>query len=645
MGFFRWLRPPGRTLALFLCLMLVLGSALGWLGWQFLKQDRALENLRRQERLELAADQMAVALQQNITDLEKFQNIVSDSDINELPDGVVVLNVTRRTIFTSPAGCLLFYPVLQNDEEPPSEAFAPGEILEFQHDNPAAAAEFFLKLSRSKDPMIRAGALLRLGRNLRKTGRHEDALQIYSELAKLGQIFAGEGWPAEMVANVARITVLEAMGRQDELRKEASILHTGLWSGQWRLLHPVWENYVEEAQRFLDPRPLTEEEQNSLALSLAAESIYGQWKTQPESKGRWILNIEDRPVLISWKGAANQVTALLAGPSYLFSHWKELIQSQGVRGALIDADGQVLLGSLNTSGLQAIRTTTETSLPWTLYATLTEDATNEASFAGRRKLVLSGFAVLILVLLAGSYFILRSINRERAVARLQSEFISAVSHEFRTPLTSLRHLSEMLSKGRVDTEELRQKSYDILAGESERLQNLVESLLDFSRIEAGVLRYQYELVHPVKLIDEIVTEFQEKGEAQGYRVELEHAGEYPLIRADKEALSLAVRNLLDNAVKYSPDCRTVWVAMAQEHGRLVIRVRDLGVGIPVSEQKEIFKRFVRGTGSRAANIKGTGIGLAMANHIIEAHDGKIHLESEPGKGSTFSILLPLEKKT
>jgi signal transduction histidine kinase len=645
MGSFLGLRPPGRTLALFLCLMLVLGSALGWLGWQFLKQDRALEKQRTQERLELAADHMAAALQKSIADLEKFQNFVPDSKTEEPPEGIVVLNMTKPSIVTSPPGRLLFYPVIQNDEESPSEAFAPGEVLEHQRNNPAAAAKFFQKLARSKDPGIRAGALLRLGRNFRKTGRPEDALKTYSELAQLGQITVDEGLPADMMALVARLSVLKETGRQEELRKEASVLLTGLWSGRWSLLHPTWEYYAEEAQRLLDPRPLTEYEQNSLALSFAAESIYAQWNAQPESKGRQILKIEGQPILISWSGTTNHLTVLLAGPSYLFSNWEKLLQSQGIQGALIDADGQVLIGSLNQSSLQAIRTTPDTNLPGILHATLTEDDTNEPAFASRRNLVLSGLAILILVLLAGSYFIMRSINRERAVAKLQSEFVSAVSHEFRTPLTSLRHLSEMLSKGRVATEQLRKKSYDVLARESERLQDLVESLLDFSRIEAGAFRYQYELVNPVELMDELVTEFQEKAKSHGYQVELEHAGEYPLIRADKEALSLAIRNMLDNAMKYSPDCRTIWIEMPQERGRLVIRVRDQGVGIPDSEQKDIFKRFVRGTGSRATNIQGTGIGLAMASRIIEAHHGEIHLESELGKGSTFTILLPLEKKT
>jgi signal transduction histidine kinase len=643
MGLAIWLRPPRRTLTVFLGLMLVLGGALGWLGWQLLKQDRALERQRMQERLELAADHMAAALQQSLTDLESYLSFVPSPGAKEPPDGVLALQVTKRTVNAYPPGCLLYYPVLPGGEEPPAATFVAGETLEYQGNNPAKAAEVFRELARSPDPGVRAGALLRLGRNLRKTGRHEEALQAYDELAQLGRTSV-LGLPAELMAREARGTVLEAIGKREELRKEASLMHAALWSGRWSLLRPAWEFHVEEAQRWSGAAPLTEREQNALALSSATESMYGQWIAEPESKGRRILKIEGRPVLISWAGASDRLAAVLAGPGYLGSKWTELLQAQRVQGALIDADGQVMIGSVNKSGPQAVRTADATRLPGTLHASSTNLVADEVGVAGRRRLLLSGFAVLALVLLAGSYFIMRSIDRERTVTRLQSEFVSAVSHEFRTPLTSLRQLSEMLSKGRVPTEDLRQKSYDILSRESERLQRLVESLLDFGRIEARAFLYHYEHLDPVKLVGDAVAEFQEKAAAQGYRVELELAGEYPLIRADREALGLALRNLLDNAVKYSPDCRTVWVEMAREGNRLAIRVRDQGMGIPASEQKEIFKRFVRGTGSRAANIQGTGIGLAMARHIVEAHGGEIRLESEPGRGSTFNILLPLEKK-
>jgi signal transduction histidine kinase len=623
--------------------MLVLGGALGWLGWQLLKQDRALEGQRLQERLELAADQMAAALQQSLTNLESYLSFVPVPGAKEPPDGVLVLQVTKRIVNAYPPGSLLYYPVIPDDGEPPPATFVAGETLEYQDNDPVKAAEVFRELARSPDPGVRAGALLRLGRTLRKTGRNEEALQAYGELAQLGRTSV-LGLPAELMAREGRGTVMEAIGKGEELRKEASLLHAALWSGRWSLLRPAWQFHVEEAQRWSGASPLNEREQNALALSTAAESMYGQWISAPESKGSRILRMEGWPVLISWAGTSDRLAAVLAGPGYLGSKWKELFQGPRVQGALIDSDGQVMIGSFNKSGPQAIRTAPATRLPGALYATSPDPGADEAGVAGRRRLLLSGFAVLAVVLLAGAYFIMRSIDREHAVARLQSEFVSTVSHEFRTPLTSLRQLSEMLSKGRVPTEDLRQKSYDILSRESERLQRLVESMLDFGRIEARAFLYHYEDLDPVTLVSELVAEFQEQAAGQGYRVELELAGEYPLIHADREALGLALRNLLDNAVKYSPDCRIVWVETAREGNRLAISVRDQGMGIPASEQKEIFKRFVRGTGSRAAHIQGTGIGLAMARHIIEAHGGEIRLESEPGKGSTFTILLPLEKR-
>jgi signal transduction histidine kinase len=549
---------------------------------------------------------------------------------------------TKLAVETYPPGRLLFYPAIPNGEEPPDSTFAAGEALEFQRNDPAGAAKVFRALSRSPDTGLRAGALLRLGRNLRKTGQYDEALRTYDELARLGTTSV-LGLPAELVAREARGTVLEANGKREELQAEARLMHSALWSGRWHLLRPAWEFHEEEARRWSGSGPLAEMDQNILTLTVAAAMTFDKWAAQPESKGRRILKVEGRPVLVSWTGSSDRITAALAGPAFLVSKWEEALQGRGVQGALLDIDGMVLLGAYTKGGRQAVRTAAATGLPGTLYTTFAGPDAGDAGWAGRRRLLLAGFAVLILTLLAGSYFIIRSINRERAVARLQSEFVSAVSHEFRTPLTSLRQLAEMLSKGRVPTEELRQQSYDVLDRESERLQRLVESLLDFGRIEAHGFRYRYESLDPVTFVRDLAAEFQEQVGPRGYCVELALGGEYPSIRADREALGLALTNLLDNAVKYSPDCRTIWVEMARERGRLAIRVRDRGLGIPASEKKEIFKKFVRGTGSGKASIQGTGVGLAMARRVIEAHGGEIRVESELGRGSTFTIMLPLEK--
>jgi signal transduction histidine kinase len=128
----------------------------------------------------------------------------------------------------------------------------------------------------------------------------------------------------------------------------------------------------------------------------------------------------------------------------------------------------------------------------------------------------------------------------------------------------------------------------------------------------------------------------------GYLIELSLPPSSATIRADRDAIGRAIWNLLDNAVKFSPANRTVWVELAPDAGRLAISVQDRGMGIPAAEQKAIFGKFFRGANSGEAGIKGAGIGLAMVKHIVTAHAGEIRVESTPGEGSRFTILIPLE---
>jgi signal transduction histidine kinase len=358
--------------------------------------------------------------------------------------------------------------------------------------------------------------------------------------------------------------------------------------------------------------------------------------------GRRALRLEDEPVLISWTGGAGRLDAVLASGEYLVFMWSQASHGLPVQGGLVDADRKLAAGSAVRADLRVARTADATGLPWTIHVASADPDADSAAFAGRRRLLLAGFSVLALVLVAGSYFITRSIAREVAVTRLQSEFVSTVSHEFRTPLTSIRQMAEMLAKGRVPADDLRQQSYDILSHESERLERLVESLLDFGRAEAGVSRYTFERLDAIALVGDIVDGVRETAGAKGFEFDVRSTEAPVYVEADRDALGLAVRNLLDNAVKYSPECRTVWVETVRAGRRLEIRVRDRGVGIPPGEQRAIFDRFVRGSTSRRAGIKGTGIGLALARHIVNAHHGEIRLESSPGQGSTFTVVLPVE---
>jgi signal transduction histidine kinase len=246
---------------------------------------------------------------------------------------------------------------------------------------------------------------------------------------------------------------------------------------------------------------------------------------------------------------------------------------------------------------------------------------------------------VILFLWGTVYFMARAIRREAKVSRLQSDFVAAVSHEFRTPLTTVRQLSEMLEMDQVPSEERRRRYYGTLAKESRRLQRLVETLLNFGKMEAGAEHYRMEKLEVSELIGRAMREVSGEDNGAAGRVRITGAEHRLQLLGDADALTVALRNLLENGLKYSPVSETVEVKWDHQDGRVAISVVDHGPGIPKDEHELVFQKFVRGRCAIEASVKGTGLGLAMARHILSAHGGEIRLESELGRGSTFTILV------
>ena len=239
----QWFRPPRHLLMLFLVIALVLASALGWLSWRFLQQDRALENQRIQERLDHAADVIAAALLRSLSGIEEQLTSLSvppDSQsaarasqyARHLGEDALVVVLSASSVEAYPNTRLLYYPVLAASKEPPASVFALGEAFEFQQKDHARAIAAFRELARSPDSAIRAAALLRLGRNLRKTGQPGAALAVYEELARLGSTLVG-GLPAELLARHTRCALLEELKQLPQLRRGAQALDFDLHHARW----------------------------------------------------------------------------------------------------------------------------------------------------------------------------------------------------------------------------------------------------------------------------------------------------------------------------------------------------------------------------------------------------------------------------
>ena len=244
-------------------------------------------------------------------------------------------------------------------------------------------------------------------------------------------------------------------------------------------------------------------------------------------------------------------------------------------------------------------------------------------------------------LLAG-YFLIRDVHREAETAAMRSHFVASVSHELKTPLTSIRAHAETLLMGRAAGPEMTADYLTTIVSESERLTRLVDSVLDFSRIEQG--RQTYHLQNTA--LDEVV---RSAAKAMAYplaqlrfTLTISSDGTAPIVRADREALTQAILNLLGNAMKYSGDARAIEMRTGTRNNEAFVDVVDHGIGIAQEEQARIFDRFHRAQSVETTGIAGTGLGLTLALHVVEAHRGRIAVVSDPGHGSTFSVCIPLQ---
>jgi two-component system phosphate regulon sensor histidine kinase PhoR len=351
--------------------------------------------------------------------------------------------------------------------------------------------------------------------------------------------------------------------------------------------------------------------------------------------------------------------------AYLLSHWEQEVDArhylvvvwhdvprivhdvfpalysdmQQSRVNIVDADGKIVFGPpLGRGGLTLGRQFETTLYKWTLNVTMNSAAELAAAVARRRLLEMVLVGLSSVVVIAGLFVILVAAERERRLSNLKSEFVANVSHELKTPLALVRMFGELLQTGRADTEEKRHQYLSIIVNESDRLNALIENVLDFAKVERGQAAYEFSPGRLAEPVSRAVEACRVRAERDGVALELA-LEEVPDLMLDERAVEIAVINLVDNALKYGPDGKRVTVAVRPAPGGAEVSVTDQGPGIAPEDRKRIFERFVRGKSSSGKQVRGSGIGLSLVKHIAEAHGGSVRVEDAAPHGSIFTLRL------
>ena len=579
-------------------------AALGWLSARILQQDRAIERQRRVEDLKLTAGRLALQVEGRLAGIE--DQLAKGQGIRFTAEGL--------------SSGILYQPETIQTAQVPAALFQEAEAAEFQRRDFFGAARRYRRVAESPNPAIRAEALVRLGRILRRQNNRAGALRVYAELQQLGSVSVG-GQPVGMIARQVRYRLSETPGERDAFRQAP-------YSGATKMDRATFEFYRDMLREWGGPAPPPSE----VARTEAAIALWKRWKLGDiPARGREVADHAGVRTLAVWASGPDHPSVRLVTFPELETTLGSLGEARGL--AISFTDGPQGQGTI-------VLTPGETRLPFFLRVSAAGGGLDESTFGSGRTVLIAGLTFTFALMLAAAYGLYRATTREMALVQQQADFVSAVSHEFRTPLTSMRHLTDLLVSNKVPGEERKAQYYELLAHESERLHRMVESLLSFGRMQAGSSAWRLETADAKELVLSVVEEFRRDPHSNGRDIVCEVQDNLPPIRGDREALSRALSNLIENAGKYSEPDAPIRVSASRTGDSVHISVEDRGAGISRKDQKKLFERFVRGDEARRAGVRGIGVGLALVKSVAEAHGGSVRLESEPGRGSTFTLVIP-----
>lgn len=670
-----------------------------------LSEKRTLDEHRRVgELITSSLDKNISRIEQIVYNVLRNQQQISQPDFNLLSKSIKQQHPLIEEIFRFedseklhfPSTALLFQHrrSLQTVFNPPlkpslERIIREGQQSEFQQKNYRQALISYQRaFEQASDPLLKGKILSSLARVQKKSSRFQEAIKSYEAIARdFNQVLTAQGIPLGIIARLELGSLMTATNKFLLSVETHLLLYEKMVLSEWPLEKAQYEFFTsrikESVEKILSSEsgspkmmPLQktfeelkekEKERWAKTESLlvfqdnAAPNLWARVPPRDYSSGdttrRFTLDISKYNYLVSCLIPAeakdktpHQSWGFLLNSDYLkdsllAEELNKYMKNEGSGWIVRGGGGQAILESENALfGSLTIKTNFLANFPdWIIEFYEQERPLLKTFLFSRQGIYFYMFLLIIGILIFGLILTVRTITRELELAKMKSDFVSTISHEFKSPLTSIRQLSEMLQAGRVPSEGRRQEYYDILLEQSERLSLLTDNVLNFARMEEGKKEFDFEMTDVGLLLEEIVTTLQDRVRHDGYEIQTDIQESLPLIMADNDALSQAINNLLDNAIKYSGEKNKVVVKAYTEKGNLAIAVKDFGVGIKKEELDKIFDRFYRGGEELTRSVRGSGLGLTLVKKIVAAHSGTVQVMSQPGKGSTFTMTLPLKK--
>lgn len=608
------------------------GLVLGFFGVKALVQERQFRDQQIREQLARIAEHAGAQLESELAEWQHTADRLAANVANpgawperlhviwRDPTAGVVFTGSRESPEIHPPGRLLYelQPSGEGNWRVRPALLEDAEVLELKEKQLEKAIDLYRQLAASARPQERAYYMHGLARTLKKAGRTVEAGQTYELLARQMPVRIGS-LPSDFLARYATLSEDTALQ-----------LYRNLVDGLWRLEKSNYLFYSEQLRQRVPQtgttRSLFAQEQERRALTAAGEYFLQTASASTDQSNAFFA---------FWN--PNPFVAVVLRTSLVTARLERAIDSGQFNYSLSNHDLPDNNQPAVTYSLQNAR------LPLRLHVWPKDTAALYADAVDRQNLYLGILGVVLALLVSGSYFVVRTMKTELALAQMKSDFAATVSHEFRSPLTGINQLAEMLRDGRVADDRRRQEYYEMIVADTHRLRRLVDNILDFSRMESGRKQYHFKELESAIWLRELAEDFRSEAAGRGFTIESRIPRELPPILGDRETLTTAVHNLLDNALKYSGDARTVWIDVSCDGQRVSISVRDRGIGIHPEDRPRIFEKFYRGRKS-SREVKGAGLGLNLVQHTVAAHGGRVEFETREGEGSTFTIHLNIARE-